>query len=335
MNIIMNNERIELRDVIWEEGEYDYEASYGFTPNIYAYLHDDDKNRDCMLVVPGGGYCMCVPHEGELVADEFFGRGMNAFVLSYTTDITISVPLKRQPLFDIARAVRYIRKNAERYKVKDKKIIICGFSAGGHVCGSLAVHYDDVKDSNPDYSTYSDRPDGVILSYPVITTGEYTHADSVRALLGNEPSEDELNYFSLEKHVTKDTPPCFIWQTQTDDLVPVENSYLFAKQLRKNKVMFAQYTFPRGFHGLSVANDAFFAGWSGGEYTMEQTMKAAEAVRDGKGVRVSDARREELIDQFFGEHEAPAFEPDISLKDDVGLWTDLAYAWIGGISTVK
>ena len=86
---------------IWEPGEYNYQAAYGFEPNIHALIHEDGI-RDCMLVVPGGGYCMCVPPEAEIVAKEFYDRGMNAFVLTYTTDITMSVPLKnqRQPAYE-------------------------------------------------------------------------------------------------------------------------------------------------------------------------------------------------------------------------------------------
>ncbi len=321
-------EILSFRENIWNEGEYDYPAAYGFTPNVFSYLHRDDEERDIMLVVPGGGYCMCCSHEGELVAQEFYNRGMNVFVLSYTTDITMSVPLKKQPLFDISRAVRYIRKNCKDRNMKAGKLIICGFSAGAHVCGSLAVHFKGVKDPDPAFDAFSNRPDGVILSYPVITTGEYTHADSVRALLGDEPTADELEYFSLEKQVSPDTPPCFLWQTEEDGLVPVENSYLFAMALRKNKVKFAHYVFPNGFHGLTVCNDTYFRGFSGGEYSMEQTMRAVFSVKDGKGVNVSEKRKEELMDQFFGGHEMPTMEIDESLKDDVGLWTDLAMAWM-------
>lgn len=317
-----------FRKDIWEAGEYDYAAAYGFTPNINAYLHNDDVKRDCLLVVPGGGYCMCCSHEGELPAMEFFDRGMNVFVLSYTTDITMSVPLKKQPLNDISRAVRFIRKNAAEYNIDGKNLFIMGFSAGSHVCGSLAVHFDDVKDCNPEYESVSNRPDGVILSYPVITTGEFTHRDSIRALLGDDPTDEELEYFSLEKQVTGNTPPCFIWQTEEDALVPVENSYLFAMALRQKKVPFAHYVFPSGFHGLTVANKAFFRGWSGGEYSMEQTMRAAFSVKEGKGVNVSEKRKQELIEQFFGGNEMPAMGIDFSLRDDVGKWTDLAYAWM-------
>ena len=317
-----------LRENIWNEGEYNYAASYGFTPNLMAFLHNDDEKRDCMLVVPGGGYCMVTPHEGELPAMEFYNRGMNVFVLTYTTDITMSVPLKKQPLLDVSRAVRYIRKNSERFCIDGKKLIICGFSAGAHVCGSLAVHYDDVTDSNPEFSSVSNKPDGVILSYPVITTGEFTHKDSVRALLGDNASSEELEYFSLEKQVTENTPPCFLWHTQTDDLVPVENTYLFAMALRKNKVPFAHYVFPKGSHGMSIANDEHFKGWSGGEFTMEQTMRAAFSVKEGKGVNVSDKRRDELIQQFFSGNDYEGMGIDESLKEDIGLWSDLAWAWM-------
>ncbi len=318
-------------ETIWENGEYSYPAAYGFVPNIHAYLHDDSEDRDCMLVIPGGGYCVCTPHEGEIVAEEFFNRGMNTFVLTYTTDITMSVPLKDQPLKDISRAVRFIRKRAGEYNISGKKFVICGFSAGAHVCGSLAVHFEDIEDPNLAYKDISNRPDGAILSYPVITSGEYTHIYSIQALLGKNPSEEELEYYSIEKQIKDSTPPCFIWQTEEDDLVPVENSYLMAEALRKKKIPFAHYVFPRGFHGLTVANDEFFKGWSGGMYTMEQTFKAVAAVKAGEGVDVSDERRAELEAQF-PEVTPPGppedFVIDKTLAEDTGFWPAMAEAWI-------
>lgn len=321
-----------FRENIWQEDEYTYEASYGFTPNIFAYLHTDDVKRPCLLVAPGGGYNMCCSHEGELPALEFYKRGMNVFVLSYTTDITMSVPLKKQPMNDISRAVRFIRRHAEEYNILSDNLFIMGFSAGAHLCGSLAVHFDDIKDVNPEFDKISNRPDGVILSYPVITAGKYTHEGSIITLLGKEPSDQELEYFSLEKNVKENTPPCFLWQTQEDDCVPVENSYMFAMALREKKIPFAHYVFPAGFHGLSVANDTYFRGWSGGEYSMEQTMRAAFAVKEGNGVNVSEQRKQELIDQFFGGNEMPANGIDMSLKEDVGLVSDLIWAWMKRIA---
>ncbi len=321
-----------FRKDLWNDGEYTYEAAYGFMPNIMAFLHDeDDEARKCMLVAPGGGYCMCAPHEGELVALEFYKKGMNVFVLTYTTDITMSIPLKKQPLNDIARAVRAIRKNAEDYHILSDKLIICGFSAAGHLCATLATHFDDVKDPDAAYDGISCRPDGVILGYPVITSGEYTHIYSIQALLGKEPTEEELEYFSLEKQVTPETPPCFIWQTLGDTLVPVENSYLFAEALRKNKVNYAQYVFPFGDHGLSIASMEQFAGWKGGKYSGEQLEKVLEHLKAGTLVRVSEQRTKELMDQFFGPNKMPEMPP-MKMENnpfaDINMWPELAFIWL-------
>lgn len=323
---------ISFRKDIWEEGEYTYEASYGFKPNFVSFIHDDEKVRPCMLVVPGGGYCMVVPPEAEIVAREFYERGMNTFVLTYTTDITMSVPLKKQPLHDISRAVRVLRKNASEYRIDANKITVCGFSAGGHVCGTLCVHFDEEEDKNPLYKGISDRPDSSILGYPVITTGEFTHVYSVWALVGQNALKEEMEYFSLEKNVKENTPPCFIWQTVEDDLVPVENSYLYAEALRKAKVPFAHYVFPHGNHGLSVCTLDFFRGNFGNGKTMEQVMLAVENVRNNTAINVSEKRREELIDQFSKPMGPPeGFEPPKIEKNpypDVALWPQLAEDWL-------
>lgn len=320
-----------LIEKIWEPGEYNYAASYGFEPNIHGFIHEDGV-RDCMLVVPGGGYCMCVPPEAELVAKSFYDRGMNAFVLTYTTDITMSVPLKKQPMMDAARAVRFIRSRSKEYSLSNK-LIICGFSAGAHVCGTLAVHFDDAAESNPKYKDISCRPDGAILSYPVITTGEFTHIYSVWALVGQNAPQSELDYFSLEKNVKPDTPPCFIWQTRDDNLVPVENSYLFAAALKEKGVPYAHYVFPNGFHGLSVANLDFFKGNFGQPYTMEQVDRAVKAVKEGKGINVSDQRRAELKAQFADDAPPPPTSPETPEEQaakfrDVAMWPDLAMEWV-------
>lgn len=329
-----------FEEKIWQEGEYNYRAAYGFVPNVHAYLHDDDEERDCMLVVPGGAYCMVVPPEGNIPALEFYEKGMNVFVLTYTTDITTSIPLKKQPLNDIARAVRFIRKRENEYKIAGKKLFVCGFSAGGHVCASLAVHYMDVEEKNPEYASVSCKPTGAILSYPVITSGEFSHEFSFETLLGKDATKEEKEYFSIEKQVTEDTIPCFIWQTATDDLVPVENSYLMAEALREKGVTFAHYVFPTGFHGLSVPSEDFFAGRFE-EYTMDQVFRAVNAIKEGKGIEVSERRCEELKIQFAdkpenqegdsNENAGPQFgdADPLTLFKDVRMWPDLAMEWMG------
>lgn len=333
----MRFERIDL----WADGEYDYPAAYGFKPNLRTYIHEDETIRECMLVVPGGGYCMVVPPEAGIVAEEFYNRGMNVFVLTYTTDITMSVPLKKQPLNDISRAVRLIRRNSDDYRINPDRLFVCGFSAGAHVCGSLCTHFNDVEDMNPDYNGFSNRPTGAILSYPVITSGKYTHIYSIQALLGYEPTEQELDYFSLEKNVTSDTPPCFIWQTAEDNLVPVENSYLMADSLKNAGVMYAHLVFPKGFHGLSIPTERFFRGDFPDNYTCEQLDATLPHIKDRTAINVSEQRYRELDEQFFGNDEkthsndgeqSEGVQPDAAamadMFADVAMWPELAISWM-------
>ena len=241
---------------IWDKDEYDYPAAYGFVPFLKAYLHEDVKDapRGVMLVAPGGGYCMCVPHEGEPVALEFYNKGFDAYVLTYTTDVTMSIPLKDIPLKDISRAVRLIRRARSDAGITREKLAICGFSAGAHLCGSLVTHYMDVTDPNEELDHISNRPDAAILSYPVITMGKYTHDGSRISLLGRRPGVEERRFYSLENHVNKNTPPCFLWQTAEDELVPVNNSYLFAQALIKAGVHVPIMYFP------SVCTDCHWEG---------------------------------------------------------------------------
>lgn len=323
------------RHNIWKDGEYNYKAAYGFTPNIRSYLHKDSKKRDAFLVIPGGGYCMCVPSEAEHIAREFYFRGYNAFVLTYTTDITMSVPLQDQPLQDITRAVRYLKSRSDDFCINPDRLIVCGFSAGAHLCSMLAVHFDEVKDKDPELDKISARPSAAILCYPVITAGEYTHKYSIQALLGTDPSQEEIDFCSAEKNVTSSTPPCFIWQTEDDNVVPVENSYLMAQALRRAGVKFSHHVFPTGFHGLSLPNTDFFAGNFEGKYTLEQVENAIDNVRKGSSIDVSEERVKELIEQFDKEEDMSVPEDEAqkiaATYKDIQGWPELACSFLNKV----
>lgn len=257
---------------LWTTEEYQYPVKGKFMPNMVSYIHDEDEQeRPVIVVVPGGGYCVVSDTEGEIVALEFYNKGYNAFVVTYTTDFTMQTPLKFQPLKDLSKAVAMIRKNASTYKIIPNNLVVCGFSAGGHLTGSLAVHHGIAElDLGSDYKGISNRPDAVILSYPVISSGVFAHSGSFVALLGADATVEERNFMSLEKQVTADTSPTFIWHTATDELVPVENSYLFAEACHKIGVKYEHHVFGEGKHGLSLANELWASGEYGGKYTLEQ-----------------------------------------------------------------
>lgn len=258
----------------------------------------------------------------------FYEKGYQAFVLTYTTNFVDIAPLKMQPLHDISRAVRLIRANADSYGVDMDKIYACGFSAAGHLVGSLCVHAGDVEDVNEKYKGISNRLNAAILSYPVVTSGEFAHRDSFTALLGADASEEELTYFSNEKQVTEQTPPVFLWQTIPDEIVPVENSILMAKALRKKGIHFAIHLFETGRHGLSLANEEWAEnGNAVGIYAMDQFFAIIKAVEEGKVELPEDKK---MMLQFFQmpEEERAKYIPKGIPNESVAMWPQLADCWL-------
>ena len=310
--------------IIWEPGEYYYPAAFGFVPNLRAYLHQDEKQRPCILVIPGGGYRMVSPTEGKIVAEKFYELGYQTFVGTYTTNPAGIAPLKTQPLRDLSRMVRLIRRNAEAFHINAEAVVLCGFSAGAHLCGSLCVHGKDIPDDNPAYSGISNRPAGAILSYPVITAGKYAHRDSFTALLGEEADDGELDWMSLEKQVDKNTAPMFLWQTVTDELVPVENSYLMADALKNAGIPFEHHVFPAGKHGLSLADARWASEDYGDPYTMEQTFCVTKALKASGGKLPEPLQN--LLAFLAGQEDEPKERNEA--VENVAIWPVLADQWI-------
>jgi acetyl esterase/lipase len=318
-----------IRINLWEKDEYHYPMAFGFVPNLVTYLHEDNekKARPCMLVVPGGGYCVVSPTEGEIVAKKFFNKGYNAFVLTYTTNVLMAEPLKLQPLKDISRAIRLIRKNASDYRIDPNKVALCGFSAGGHLCASICVHFDDIKEENEGFLHISNRPDAAILCYPVITSGPMAHRDSFIALLGKDATEEELEYMSLEKQVTKNTPPCFLWHTATDELVPVENSYYFADELKKHGIPYGLHIFSEGRHGLSLADEVWAKGQYGDPYTMEQVNNIVEKVKSGD-IALNEKKKEDFLKMFDSGESNNQENVQQHPNAEVAIWPEIAEKWL-------
>lgn len=210
------------------------------------------KKRGAVLICPGGGYSMTSHREAEPIAMQFNAAGLHAFVVYYSV-----APSKHpQPLLDVSRAMCIIRENAEKWNIYTDKIAVCGFSAGGHLAASLGVHwYKPYIQEAPGILKGMNRPDALILCYPVISSGPFAHKGSFENLLGNNPDKELLNEMSLELQISKKTPPSFLWHTFDDAVVPVENSLLFAQALRKNNIPFEMHIFPEGVHGLSLATD--------------------------------------------------------------------------------
>lgn len=210
------------------------------------------RKRPAVIVCPGGGYQWRSDREGEPVALQFMAMGCHAFVMDY------SVAPNRFPtaLLELAEAVALIREHAVEWTVDPEKIVVCGFSAGGHLACSLGVFWNQrFVYENIGKKAEAVRPNGLILCYPVITSGEFAHEGSLENLVGENASQEDKAAFSLEKWVGPHMPGTFLWHTYSDGTVPVENSLLLAMAMKAHGVGLELHIYPHGKHGLSLANE--------------------------------------------------------------------------------
>lgn len=238
------------------------EKTGDFQPTMDCYIPYNARTpaeaRPAVLIVPGGGYEHTSIREAEPVALGFLERGFNCFVLWYSVSGAGCTARFPTSLLELATAVSIIRENAEEWMTDPKKVFVCGFSAGGHLAASLGTFWNRDFVKNALGFEQEHRPDGLILSYPVVlapTAEKQAHVGSFRNLLGDKLGDtDTLALLSLEQQVSDATPPAFIWHTATDDVVPVQNSLAFAAAMAKANRPFELHIFPRGDHGLARAD---------------------------------------------------------------------------------
>lgn len=234
---------------------------YLFKDNTEAYLdaYIADRitgfERDAVIVIPGGGYGeVCSEREGEPVAMAFIPYGYNAFVFHYSTGNKKTFPAQ---LIELSMAVKHIKDNAKEYNINKERIFLTGFSAGGHLAGSLAQMWNRKEIYEAIDMPYGyNKPCGAMLIYPVVSgVEEYASMECFKNLLGTEnPSYDEFADVSLEKHVGEHSVPLYIVHTSNDELVDVRNSLKLAEAYRENNLTFEMHIYPDGPHGVSLGN---------------------------------------------------------------------------------
>lgn len=224
-------------------------------------------NGAAVIICPGGGYVgLAMDHEGKQIAQWFNRHGVTAFVLRYRLSRwDLKKYLHPIQMMDGLRAVRLLRYNAETFGIDPHRIGIMGFSAGGHLASTVGTHFDagDPKAPDPVDRTNA-RPDFMILGYPVVSfTTEYTHRGSREHLIGKDLNPELARYLSNELQVTTLTPPTFMFHTDEDDGVPLENSVLFYLALRKAHVPAELHIYQKGRHGVGFApNDPVLSTWA-------------------------------------------------------------------------
>ncbi|OHE77576.1 MAG: hypothetical protein A2107_12975 [Verrucomicrobia bacterium GWF2_62_7] len=216
------------------------------TPHLPA-----KANGTAMVLIPGGSYSGIYEGQDEPFARWLNEQGITVFVLRYRLGSAgYHYPAQLQ---DAVQAMRHVRKNAAQWKIAPNRIGVMGFSAGGHLVSTLINRPEDGEVTSADNAErVSARPDLAILCYPVISMITKPHAISRRNLIGTSPGDDLIRKTSSELQVRAGSPPCFVWHTGEDKMVPVDHSLLFAAALQQHGVPHELHIYQRGDHGTGL-----------------------------------------------------------------------------------
>ena len=199
-----------------------------------------EVNRPAVLVCPGGGYVYCSPREAEPVALRYAAKGFHAFILRYSVgkDAADFAPLK-----EVSWAIGHIRENAAAWHIDPDKIAVCGFSAGGHLALASGLLGEN-------------KPNAMILGYPAVNIPNYPGVNFMLQLLTGrkDVTNEDAAYFSLENHITKQSPPVFMAAT-AEDMLTGFGALPVAKKYSALGKPYELHVFQHGPHGYSVADE--------------------------------------------------------------------------------
>jgi len=240
-------------------------------------------NGSAAIIFPGGAYRgLAGDLEGREVADWFTARGFRAFILSYR--LTSNGYVLPVPLLDARRAIQTVRARAADYHINPNRIVVIGFSAGGHLAALVGTQFvAGSPDADDPIERASSRPDFLVLGYPWIDAvgTDFSHLNYCKIFNLMDQCEALRAAYSPDLFVTKDTPPTFIYHTFNDQTVPVEQSLRFYEALVKAGVPSEYHVFSSGAHGSGLGKgDPSLGQWPG---LLENWLRAQGLLTVDKG----------------------------------------------------
>lgn len=220
---------------------------------LEKYILKDGKKHPVAIICPGGGYRrVCSFVEGLPFARVLNAMGYSAVVVHYRCGRKHPYPT---PQDDLARAIRHVMARKDRWNLDLECYSLWGSSAGGHLAASFGTDAMGYKKYN------LPKPGAIILTYPVVTMGEKAHGGSRNHLLGEDKSAQRLRFASVEKQITSDYPPTFLWCGLEDHTVDPENSYLLASALADHHVPHRFLPIAGVDHGVGLGEGLPCEGW--------------------------------------------------------------------------
>jgi acetyl esterase/lipase len=134
-------------------------------------------------------------------------------------------------LFDCKRAVRWLRKNAEKYHIDPDHIGVIGGSAGGHLAAMLAVTGPEDGFEPDEDSSIPTRVQAAVPMYP----GRVAGMDRDHVMFAGKLTEmpDLYRAAAPINHLDKSDAPMLILHGTADTGTPVAGSLRFAEKLQE------------------------------------------------------------------------------------------------------
>ncbi|PKH23739.1 alpha/beta hydrolase [Enterobacterales bacterium CwR94] len=240
-------------------------AAYGVRCPEIALWYPEDDNGITLLVAPGGGFeRVMIDREGSSLSTFFTAMGYTLAVMTYRLPHEGHHEGADAPLADVQRAIRVLRERA-RQGLNGRQIVMLGFSAGGHVAASAATRFaEKISPLRDSIEQHTARPDALVLIYPVISMRDnLAHKGARQRLIGEFPTGEMIDRYSLETRVRHDTPATLLIHAVDDTSVSVENSMQFFSALRSKNIPVEAHFYQQGGHGFGLRSlaDSALASW--------------------------------------------------------------------------
>jgi acetyl esterase/lipase len=227
---------------------------YPVNPNGYGIIHISGSSwsRPLSLDASMINHKRHVKFEGEA----FVEAGYTLFTINHRAIPRFIYPAAVE---DAQRAVRFIRYNADKYRINPGRIGAVGGSSGGYlVCMLALLDEDEILEDDTPINRMSAKVQCVIARAPITN---FMDGNIGESFLGIKVRNDSstIEYKRAQEaspifHVTADDPPFLLIHGDQDPVVPYVQSKNMYNKLLEMKVKANLITVEGGVHGPGVIN---------------------------------------------------------------------------------
>lgn len=255
--------------------------------DLYTPKNATSEKLPVLIYIHGGGWV-----EGDKVvnADNYLETTVKKLIDKQYAVISINYTLLSDsihfplPLEDTKDAIRWVRKNAEKYNLDTNNIGLFGASAGAHLSMMAAYTSDNTYSGSPELSSYSAKVNYVIDHYGPADLNKLFHTrlgtipvgmigmmskkivglqeNLVKGISGYDIRKDQdraIDYLKTISpvHFVSEGVPTLIVQGNNDKIVPLSQSKKLHRKLNRAGIQNTLIVVDGGVHGFGTTDKAY------------------------------------------------------------------------------